>query len=362
MTKEELIENLGTIAHSGSKNYVQSISEGKDEKIDPSNIIGQFGVGFYSTFIVGDYVEVYSKKAPNSKTHVWSSDGSGTFEISESPEALENSGTKIVISLKPDCLEFITKDEVMTTINKFSNFINFPIYLSEEKINLTQAIWTRSRYDVTPEEYQKFFEFVSNSKLDYKYKIHYTTDAPLSIKALLYIPATHSEKYGMNMEKMSVSLYSRKVLIKQDCTEMLPNWLRFVKGVVDCDDIPLNISRENYQDSNLMLKLKTVLTKRVLKLLQEEAEKNPKDYIRWHDEFQYFLKEGAASDQEYSDQLVSLMRFQTSFSNEQISMDEYISKLRPESDKIFFILGSSKEATRSSPFMEPFRGTDVEFF
>ena len=358
MTKDELIENLGTIAHSGSKSFVQDLGENSQ---GDNNIIGQFGVGFYSSFIVGDYVEVISKSEQSEKTYIWSSDGSGTFEISEFDEPMKSTGTKIIISLRPDCIEFSSSEEVLKTINKFSNFINFPIYMNEEKVNVTSAIWTRARYEITQEEYQKFFEFVSNSKMDYKYLLHYSTDAPLSIKALLYSPGSHTEKYGMSQEESKVSLYSKKILIKPDCKEMLPNWLRFIKGVVDCDDIPLNISRENYQDTNLMLKLKSVLTKRILKMISDEAEKDPKDYLRWYDEFQYFLKEGAASDPEYSDQLLSLMRFQTSFTNEAISLDNYISKLKPEADKIFFILNQTKEGARTSPFMEPFKGTDVFF-
>lgn len=190
-----------------------------------------------------------------------------------------------------------------------------------------QAIWSRNKSEITPEEYTKFWEYLANTKVAYKYKLHYATDAPLSIKALIYFPSTHMEKFGLGQEEMDVNLYSRKILIKPKCRDILPNYLRFVKGAVDCEDLPLNLSRENYQDSALIAKLKSTITKRLIKLIHEESEKNPKDYLKWYNDFQYFLKEGLAMDQENSEALFKLCRYQANWTEEFVSIDEYIAKV-----------------------------------
>jgi len=183
---------------------------------------------------------------------------------------------------------------------------------------------------------------------------------PLAIKALVYIPSTHGERFGINQEGADIHLYSRKVLIKAKCQELLPPYLRFVKGVVDCEDLPLNISRENYQDSSLMAKLKNVITRRVLKLLEDEAKKDADKYNKWFNEFQNFLKEGLSYDQENSEQLFRLLRFNCSDSGTSlISLDDYVAKAKATQDKIYFIVTPTMEGVATSPFMEPFKGTDV---
>ena len=256
MTKKELIDNLGTIASSGSRKFLEQVTKDSSNVNMNDKIIGQFGVGFYSSFIVGDTVQVISKTTQDPHANLWVSDGSGKFEISTIGDPGFQRGTKIVIHLKPESLIFSKFDEVKKIIQKYSNFINFPIHLNGEKMNLVGALWARDKKEITADEYKQFWEYISNSQLPFKYKLHYSTDAPLSIKSLLYIPTTHSEKYGLHAEENEVSLYSKKVLIKAKCKEIIPNWLRFLKGVVDCEDIPLNISRENYQDSALIAKLR----------------------------------------------------------------------------------------------------------
>jgi TNF receptor-associated protein 1 len=172
--------------------------------------------------------------------------------------------------------QFLEKTSVQQIVQKYSNFINFPITINGEAVNLVKPLWTRAKSDITEEEYQRFFEFLTNGGEKYKYKLHFASDVPLSLKAILYVPNNHSERFGMSQERGEVSLYSRRILIKKDCRDLLlPNFFRFVKGVVDCEDIPLNISRETYQDTALMSKLKTFLTKRLIKNLKDESEKNP---------------------------------------------------------------------------------------
>lgn len=210
------------------------------------------------------------------------------------------------------------------------------------------------------DEYERFYEQLANSKVPFKYLLHYSTDVPLAIKAIFYIPSTHNERYGMMTETSDVHLYCRKVLIKQKCQELLPNYLRFVKGVVDCEDLPLNISRENYQDSSLMSKLRNVLTRRVLKMLEDEGKRDGEKYNKWFNEFQNFLKEGLTVDSENAEALFKLLRFNSNFSsNNMVSLDEYIAKMKPNQEKIYFIVNQNFDTALNSPFMEPFKGTDV---
>ncbi|EAR95598.1 heat shock protein HSP90 (macronuclear) [Tetrahymena thermophila SB210] len=353
-TRDQLINDLGTIARSGSQQFVKEVGKGSAD-----NIIGQFGVGFYSSFIVGDSVQVISKSEKESQAHMWQSDGNGEFEISTVGDCGFKRGTRIIIHLRPECQEFSKAEDVKKIIQKYSNFINFPISVNGERFNLVQAIWTRSKFSVTEEEYVKFWEYISNQKMKYFAKLHYEVDVPLNIKSLLYIPAAHAEKMGFSQEQMAVSLYCKKVLIKANCQELLPNWLRFVKGVVDCEDLPLNISRENYQDSSLIQKLKQVVTKRVLKFLDEEANKNPAEYNKWFQDFQFFIKEGLAMDVDYQEQLFKLCRFNVDYSKDLVSLEDYVSKMKPGQQKIYYALLPNRESADSSPFIEPFKGTGI---
>lgn len=203
-------------------------------------------MGFYSTFIVADSVEVITKNDNSEHGVRWISDGSGEYEVSTVDNLGFNRGTKIVLKLKPECRDFCKDGEIERILKKYSIFITYPIKINGQLINNLQAIWYRDKRDVTEDEYERFFEHLANTKIPYKYKLHYSTDVPLAIKAIFYVPSSHSEKMTMQQENMSMHLYSRKVLIKENCAELLPGYLRFVKGVVDCEDLPLNISRETY--------------------------------------------------------------------------------------------------------------------
>lgn len=358
MDKEELIDLLGTIAGSGSRKFIEKLQQESNVKNLEENIIGQFGVGFYSAFIVADTLEVYSKKESSNEAYVWVSDGSGTFDVSRAENFHLTHGTRIVLNLKPEFVQFARADQLKTVIDKYSNFISHPIFVNQDRINVVSALWSRDKREVSQTEYDNFFEYLTKSKTPYKYKTHFITEVPLAIKALLYVPSHNAEMFGYGQSEPGVSLYSRKVLIKPACKELTPNYLRFVKGVVDCEDIPLNISRENYQDSALIAKLRSIVTKRVLKMLEEEAQRNPQDYNKWHKDFHIFLKEGIHSDRDNAETLLSLSRFDSSF-GEQISLDEYLTKMKPNQKNIYFFLAQSKEAALTSPYMEPFIKNDV---
>jgi TNF receptor-associated protein 1 len=351
MSKEELIQNLGTIARSGSKNFIEEIKDSGKTGNQP-DIIGQFGVGFYSSFIVGHSVEVISKRK-GEDAFVWVSDGSGQFSISKAENVNFERGTKITIHLTSDNLQFSRKLDVETIIKKYSNFINYPIFLNGEKVNMTAPVWCRDKQSVQESEYRALWEHISKTKLPYKFKLHYSAEVPIQVKAVLFIPASHAEKMGLGREEGIVSLYSRKVLIKEKCTELLPTYLRFVRGVVDCEDLPLNISRENYQDSQLIARLRSLITKRVLKLLSDEMTRDPANFDSWAREFSPFLGEGMISDKENAEQIVKLLRFKSTAS-ESVSIDDYISSMKQGQTNIYYTVAADTKEASKSPFMEPF--------
>lgn len=324
------------------------------------NLIGQFGVGFYSAFIVADTVEVFSRKEGDSKVNVWISDNSGQYELGETSEEEFNQprGTKIIIHLREEHRIFSEMAEIKKTIEKYSNFVQFPIKLNGEIVNTVQAIWSRQPSDISPEEYLNFFEHVSSSKDPYQFKLHYSVEVPLNIKALLYIPSKNKEAMNFYEDTNSVDLYSRKILISKNCKELLPNYLRFVKGVVDCEDLPLNISRENYQDTNLMIKLKSLLTKRVLRLLQEKAKRDKEEYKVFYNNYNMNIKEGLHSDEANIKILLTLIRFDSNIGNF-ISLEEYVKNMKEGQKNIYFFLAGTKDQAENSAYMEPFKKYDI---
>ena len=356
MTRDDMIQNLGTIARSGSKNFLNEIGKSDQESRKTSDsIIGQFGVGFYSTFIVGKEVRVLSKTGDCEQGHSWISNGIGSFEISDVDCDEFTRGTKVTIELKEGSDQYSRASDVTNIIKKYSNFLPFPITLNGTKINTLDAIWSQPKNQITDEAYAAFYEHLSNTKLPAKYKLHFSIDVPLMVNALMYIPNSHGEKFGMGVENTGVSLYSKKVLIQQNCAELLPSWLRFVKGVVDCEDIPLNISREVFQDSALISRLRHIVTTRVIRLLLSESEKNDREYNHWIEEFGQFVKEGMATDQEYSRELAPLARFWVSGTEDVISLPQYIDMMKEGQKNIYYLFSPNKEAAEHSPYMDAFK-------
>ncbi|MDB6030854.1 MAG: molecular chaperone HtpG, partial [Verrucomicrobiales bacterium] len=258
MTHGELVENLGTIAHSGTKAFLKALSE--DKKPD-AKLIGQFGVGFYSAFMVAKHVTVFSRSyLPDEQGWKWVSEGTGGYEIE--PGADLPRGTKIILELKDDAKDFTQEHRIQDIIKRYSNFVQFPIELNGKRENTVQAIWARSKNEIKDEEYNEFYQYVGHDHDNPLFRLHFSADAPLSIQALLFVPQRNFETMGMARTESEVHLYCRKVLIQSRAKGLFPEWLRFLKGVVDSEDLPLNISRETMQDTSLMHKLNKVLTGR----------------------------------------------------------------------------------------------------
>ena len=358
MTRGELVENLGTIAHSGSKAFLKALGESGQKN---SNLIGQFGVGFYSAFMVAKTVKVYTHSwRADEPGWVWSSDGSGSYEIEESSG--ERRGAKIVIELKDDAAEFSQESRIKDILERYSAFVSFPVNLNGTKINTVQALWLRNKNEIKDEEYTEFYKFQAHAYDAPRYRLHFSADAPLSINALLFVPEENPEKLGLARTEPSVSLYCRKVLIDAKPKDLLPEWLRFLKGVVDSEDLPLNISRETMQDKALLDKLGKVITKRFLKFLEEEAKARVDGYNEFYAQFGIYLKEGAALDFSHKDQITKLLRFESSLTEKgkTTSLTDYVSRMGSEQKEIFYLIGPNRAAIESGPYLEGFKSRNLE--
>ncbi|WP_051822695.1 molecular chaperone HtpG [Desulfonatronum thiodismutans] len=357
MDRGELEANLGTIAHSGTKTFLSQLAEGTKDV----NLIGQFGVGFYAAFMVAGTVRVTSRSYRQDDTgHVWESDGGGAYTITAASELPR--GTSIVLKLKDDAAEFADPERIKRIIKQYSSFVPFPILLDGEAVNTVQALWTKSKSEITDEEYSEFYKFVGNAFDEPLLRLHFDTDAPLAIKALLFVPKDNFEKYGLGRTEPGVNLYCQRVLIEQHSKTILPEWLRFLKGVIDSEDLPLNISRQALQDSSLVRKINSVVTKRFLKHLEETAKNQPETYETFWRDFGYFLKEGVVSDFGHREALGKLLRFESSTTEpgKQTSLADYLGRMKIAQKEIFYIHGSNREAIEAGPYIEAFRKRDLE--
>ena len=352
MTGDELIADLGTIAHSGSNSFLAQLAEAARQDV---SLIGQFGVGFYAAFMAGATVRVQSRSWDGSEGHEWSSDGTGSFEISECPGL--HRGTKIVVSLKEGCEDYAQKWKVESIIKQYSAFVPFPIKLEGETVNTVQALWTRNKAEIKEEEYLEFYKFIANAGDEPTYRLHFSTDAPLAINSLLFVPKENFEIMGFGRVTPGVNLYCQRILIDQHSETILPEWLRFLKGVVDSEDLPLNISRQALQDNALVAKIRKVITYRFLKFLAEEAKKDEESYLKFWETFGIYLKEGVASDFEFRNELGKLLRFESSKSKESIpiGLDEYLLRMGPDQEEIYYINGPSRAAIEAGPYVEMFK-------
>ena len=358
MTEEELIKNLGTIAHSGSKEFIEALQNDGEKN---EALIGKFGVGFYSVFMVSDSVKVYTRNwQKEGEGFCWESDGSGGYSIDKSEG--QRRGTKIVIQLKDDFDEFAKEDRIKDIVKKYSAFVQFPVSVNAEKVNTVDAIWLSSKSDIKEEEYEEFYKFQANDYEGPLMRLHFSADAPLEINSLLFVPKRNMEKMGMFRNENKVALHCRKVLIDAEPKNLFPEWLRFLRGVVDSSDIPLNVSRETMQDSELLRKLGQVLTKRFIKFLNEQAKKKEETYQEFWQEFGALIKEGVATDFTYKDDLAKLLRFQSTASEDGklTGLEDYIDRMAADQKDILFLYGKNRKSIESGPYLEALQARGYE--
>ena len=389
MNRDELIENLGTIAKSGTKafmDHLKSAGDG-DGPADTSALIGQFGVGFYSAFVVADSVSVTSRRAGEDKAHRWTSDGKGAFSIEEL-EGEHPRGTQIELTLKEDAAEFANDFRLRNVIERYANHIAIPVYMETlagepedaapaddaddgdngqesqstiEQINKAQAIWRRSAAEVDADAHKEFYQ-ASTGMFDEPWdKVHLNAEGALEYHALLYLPSTKPfDLYNAERKNNGVKLYVKRVFITDETEELMPSYLRFVRGVVDSEDLPLNVSRELLQASPILSKMKDALTKRVLNVLKKRADKDAEGYSAFYETFGAVLKEGLYEDFMSRDKLLPLVRFKSSEVDGWTSLADYISRMKEGQDKIYYINAESEEAAASSAHLEGFKARGLE--
>jgi molecular chaperone HtpG len=360
MTKDEIIENLGTIAQSGARKFIEAT---QDKKGDFAQFIGQFGVGFYSVFMVAEWVRVTSRShKPRAKAVSWYATGEDNYQVS--PAEMTERGTKIEIKLKEDAAEFAEEQRLKNIIHKHSEYIGFPIYVGEEKqqVNKQTSIWRTSKQDVTEEQYKDFYRQVTLDFEDPLLHIHMVTDAPVQLYALLYVPGKAERGIFSVRKEDGLKLYSRNILIDEYNKDLLPDYLRFVQGVVDSEDLPLNVSRETIQATGLMARLKKVVTGQVMKELETLAKKDAQKYQAFWEEFGGYLKQGVATVLAEAENIYPLLRFKTNLHAETwSSLEDYVGRMQPEQKVIYFIVGDDPKSVLRSPHLDYFQsqGTEV---
>jgi len=367
MNKKELVENLGTIARSGTKNFLENLSG--DSKKD-NNLIGQFGVGFYSSFMVADDVEVSTKKAGDKKAFLWKSDGKTGFNIKEIEK--DSYGTEIKLFLNDSGSEYADKWSLENVIKKYSDHIAFPIYLhytekKEEKeeqlvdqINSASAFWKRPKSELKKKDYNEFYKTFANDNEDPLFHLHTSAEGTLDYTTLFYIPKKAPFDMFNADYKPGVKLYVKRVFITDDDKELMPVYLRFLRGVIDTEDLPLNVSREILQKNKILEKIKKNSVKKVLKAIENLSNKDKDKYEEFYMQYGITLKEGLVQDFENREPLLDLVRFRTNKTDKWISLSDYVSNMKKDQKSIFYITGKSHEIIKSSPLLEACNQKDIE--
>ena len=359
MTEQELVDNLGTIAHSGARAFMTAAKEGAK---DLSEIIGQFGVGFYSAFMVAEWIRVYSRSyLPDTSAASWYCTGNDEFTVE--PAQKIDRGTTIEVKLKDDAKEFAQENRLREVIKKHSDFISFPIYLGEKKeqVNQQTALWRQVPRKVDKKAYEDFYQQLT---LDFSAPlthIHLSVDAPVQMYAILYIPA-NSERNPFSARKQDgVKLYSCNVLIQEYSKDVLPEYYRFIQGVVDTEDLPLNVSRETVQANRVMQTLKQLITSKTTAALKKMAKDESENYAKFWQEFGTFIKEGVAIEQDKPEALYPLLRFHTTNSMDQwSSLDDYIGRMKSDQKDIYYILGDDERSVIYSPHLDIIKKHELE--
>lgn len=359
MTSAELVDNLGTIARSGAKAFINAAAEGAQNL---SDIIGQFGVGFYSAFMVAEWIRVTSRSyLPEAEAAVWYSTGEDTFTLDTAAKA--DRGTLVEVKLKADAAEFLEEHRLRETIRKHSDFIGFPIYIGEdtEQANRQTALWRQNPRQVKEEEYHEFYKQFS---LDFEAPLaqaHMVVDAPVQMYALMFVPSNPERMFLSPRREPGLKLYSRKIMIQEYCKDLLPEYFEFVQGVVDSEDLPLNVSRESVQSNKLMGQLKKLVTSKVIDTLKALAKDKPEVYAKFWKAFGRAVKQGVAIEQTDAEALYPLLRFHTTTHlTELSSLDDYVGRMKAGQDKIYYILGEDDRSVTYSPHLDPFRKQSVE--
>jgi molecular chaperone HtpG len=370
MTEEELARDLGTVAHSGSRAFLEQLA--KDGKNKDARLIGQFGVGFYSAYLVADRVEVVSRAAGAAGAHRWASDGKDSFTIEPAERATR--GTSVTLHLREEHAELAQEWRLRELVKRYSDYVSHPIELASKAkdggdewqvLNRASALWQRPRAEITDAEYDEFFQHVAHLGSDAKplARAHFKVEGAQEFAGLLYVPRERPMELRFGMKHRGVRLYVKRVLIMEDCEELVPEWMRFVVGVIDSDDLPLNVSRELLQESSGVRTIKKQVVKQVVDALDAMASERPDDYATFWKELGVFVKEGASTDFENRERLAKLLRWESTASTGLTSLADYVSRMKEGQPAIYYVIGESRRALEGAPHLEGLkkRGYEVLF-
>src|SRR5262249_51382747 len=359
MSREELIDNLGTIARSGTANFLAQLSG--DERKDRT-LIGQFGVGFYSAFMVADKVEVTTRKAGTEEPWGWVPDGKGEFTVE--PGERDKRGTTIVLELREDAAEYVEPSRIREIVKTYSDHVALPIVLDhkgkEETLNAASALWMRPKSEIKPEQYTEFYHHVGHAGDEPWLTLHWKAEGRIEYTGLLFVPSMKPFDLFDPLRKHRLKLYVRRVFITDDCQELLPPWLRFVRGVVDSEDLPLNVSREMLQSNPMVARIRGQIVKTALSGLQKTAKDAPQDHAKAWENFGAVLKEGLYEDRDERESLLALARFRSTASESLVSLEDYAHRMKPGQDAIYTIAGDNLDLLKKSPQLEGFRAKGIE--
>ncbi len=371
MSHDELVANLGTIARSGSAEFLKamtaasSASAGSGSGRPDLSLIGQFGVGFYSAFMIADRVRVRTRSYQDQTGWEWESDGSGSFTVTPVEESLAR-GTEVILHLKEDAKDFGSSWRIREVVRRFSSFVPYPIRLGDggEVLNDQKPIWVEPRSQVTEEQYNSFYQHLTHHP-DEKplWHLHLAADSPIQFRAIVYCPPTNLERLGFARLEHGLSLCARRVLVQAECRELVPEYLRFLRGLVDSEDLPLNVSRETLQDNNVIRRIRTSITKGVLDRLDNLSEENPDAFRTFYGQFGATLKEGLIVDQPNRERVAKLLRFSSSRGEgpeATVSLDQYIARMPEGQKRIYYLGGPDYASVVKSPNLEIFRRRGIE--
>lgn len=364
MTHDELASNLGTIAHSGSREFLNHLTQqdADDQASQNLSLIGQFGVGFYSAFMLADTVEVLTRSCRETSGWRWESDGTGSFTIE--PADVEQAGTCVRLRLKDDQDEYLDPEHLKHTLAKYSTFVPHPVILDGERVNEQRPIWVEPKSALDEDQYHSFYQYLTHRADETPHwYLHLSADSPFQFHAILYCPESNLESLGFGRTEHGLHLCAKRILVQNDCRELLPEYLRFLYGLVDSADLPLNVSREALQDNTVFRKMKKVLVRKVLDFLAQLADDQEK-YLKFYRQFGGILREGVVNDFEHRDKLAHLLRFDSSHisdNDELTSLAAYLERAPEDQKQIYFVHGPDRNAIRNNPGLEVFakRGLEV---
>ena len=361
MSEAEVIDNLGTIARSGTKKFLETLS---GDSAKDAQLIGQFGVGFYSAFIVADKVTVLTKRADSPGVR-WDSDGEGQYEIQADAKA--DRGTEVILHLRDDDKEFLEPARLRQLVRKYSDHLSIPIVLktgdTEETVNQAKAFWTRPKSELSDEEYQAFYKHIAHDSESARAWAHNKVEGNIEYTSLLYLPKRAPFDLFEREQKGGIQLYVKRVFIMDKAAELLPPWLRFMRGLVDTADLPLNVSRELLQNNRTVEKIKSALVRRTLDLLEDIAANKPEEYAEFWKSFGVVLKEGIIEDPGQKERIAKLLRFQSTAAAgdaPEVTLEQYVSRMKPDQKAIYYLTADTLAAARNSPHLEGFRAKGME--